>query len=385
MRGAEQLARGLGYTTAILVSEVAHPEPTAFYPVGFPAVLSVVRMLGGGKRADLLLQAAFGILTIGLTFVLARAVANPRTARIAAWLVALSPGAILYTTTWLAEPAVALGILVALVPLLTARRATMTRALVAFGFVMGLTSFLRVTTLVITPLVAFGVGAARRRGAGATTRLRLGVVAAAIATASALVPIAPWCARNAVALGSPVLVSTNGGLNLLLGTIGEGGYRRIDPSLDCPEGSKELVVDACRKQLAIARIRRDPVAWIARGVGKVWHTFGHESAPAQHLGAAVDSIGGDGGRISDMTIGLTRAHWLVFVGFALVGIRELLRTRARRAHALLLGPLVGLAALHALFIGGDRYHAAVIPILAVLAALGWTAREREPRATPISS
>jgi len=372
VRGAEQLATGQGYTTAILAESVASPQPTAFYPVGFPAVLAAVRLVGGNRRADLVVQAIFGILTIGLTYAIARAVGGRLTGRRAAWLLALSPSAILLTTTWLAEPAVAFGLALCACSLLAARRRSLPISLALFGFGMGLVAYLRVTSLVIAPIVAFGVGFARRHDASRLQRARLGGLAAAIVTVSALVPLAPWAMRNAEVLGGPALVSTNGGLNLFMGTFGEGGFQHIDDAIDCREDVPELELDACRSRRAIGRIAVRPLPWLGRGVGKLWHTFGHDSATGQHLASAARDMRWRAAEdLGDVAVAVTRVHWLVFIALAFAGSRELLARRFGRAQAVVLGPIVGLAVLHFVFIGGDRYHASVVPFLAVLAALGF--------------
>jgi hypothetical protein len=194
--------------------------------------------------------------------------------------------------------------------------------------------------------------------------------------ALALVPLAPWMLRNARTLGAPVLVSTNGGVNLLLGTVGEGSYGAVPPEVDCPHGMRELARDRCRQEHALARIATDPLGWLARGALKLADTFGHESAPAYYV---AETLGHPGPRRERALLGLlaiSRVAWLALLALAIVGAAALWRTRrtndARSALAalLLVAPIAALAALHFLYIGGDRYHAGVMPMIGALAGIG---------------
>src|SRR6201999_3615689 len=109
VRAAQQLAAGEGYTLRIL-SETNAPLPTAFYPVGFPAVLAGVRLLGGGLRADRWLQVAASSALVPLAYFFARRARHRRAGRAAAWAAALWPAGIFLSSTWLAEPVFALGV-----------------------------------------------------------------------------------------------------------------------------------------------------------------------------------------------------------------------------------------------------------------------------------
>lgn len=58
---AAAIARGLGYTRAGI--DAAHgADPSAFYPVGFPATLALLRLLGAGDAVELIVQSLAGAL-----------------------------------------------------------------------------------------------------------------------------------------------------------------------------------------------------------------------------------------------------------------------------------------------------------------------------------
>ncbi len=390
-RAADQLARGEGYTQRSL-DPAAPARPTAFFPVGLPAVLAVPRWLGLGTALDLVLQALAGALLVPLGAAFARRAHGRRAGRYAAWALALWPGGVLLSVSYLAEPLFALGCGTALLPLLYARRRHRLRALAVAALALGLVAYLRPTALAVLGVTTLGLvlltWRASTRSFTKTERsaqtpphaahahaLRR-VLPFLLIPALALVPLAPWMLRNARTLGAPVLVSTNGGVNLLLGTVGEGSYGAVPPEVDCPHGMRELARDRCRQEHALARIATDPLGWLARGALKLADTFGHESAPAYYV---AETLGPPGPRRERALLGLlaiSRVAWLALLALAIVGAAALWRTRrtndARSALAalLLVAPIAALAALHFLYIGGDRYHAGVMPMIGALAGIG---------------
>lgn len=392
-RAAGQLARGEGYTQRSL-DEEAPARPTAFYPVGYPAVLAALRMAGFGARLDLWLQALAGVALVPVGWALGRRLGGRRAGRYAAWLLALWPGGVLLSASYLAEPLFALGAGLALLPLAYARRRQRLGALCVAGVALGFVAYLRPAALPMAALAGLGLGALRVRaawGRGWAARARAAATAGAagaLALGLAAAPLAPWAARNAHALGAPVLVSTNGGVNLLLGTFGEGGYGAIPPAEDCPHGQREVERDRCRQARALARIAADPFAWLARGALKLVDTFGHESAPAYYLRDALRLSPEAEARAVLPLLALCRLGWIPALLGALAGAAALRGRRLGAAHVAVLAPPAALAALHFVYIGGDRYHAAVMPMIAALAGLGlseWSRRAGRGRAAEPSS
>ena len=366
-RAAVQLARGEGYTLCIL-AEGNTPVPTAFYPVGFPAVLSVVRMLGGGYFADRLLQTAATTLLVPLSYLFARRLGGRATGVSAAFIAALWPGGILLSATWLAEPVFALGVGTALLPLLYARRRTRTRAVVLAGLGLGVMAYVRPSSLPIACSVGLSLGYVWLRRRRPMTRALGACAGAALFAALACVPLAPWALRNQRALGAPVLVSTNGGVNLLIGALGDGSFSSIDPNDPCKKAPlREAERDRCYARRARQMIAADPVAWVGRSLVKLAHTFGHDSAPAQCLSEGFRGSPGARNTVRLWSLGLCRLSWLLLLSAALTGTAKLIRRPLSSVTALLLAPIVAIASLHMVYLGGDRYHAAVAPMLSALA------------------
>lgn len=367
-RSADAIAHGDGFTrTAIDPREPA--EATAFYPVGFPAMLAPLRWLSG-RHLDLVAQSFAGALLVVFAGLLGRRAGGPRLGRRAAWLVALWPGGILLSASWMSEPFFSLFIGAAALLVAYTKRSRTLAASVPLAVILGIGALVRPTALPM--LVAFVVGLAlfaSGRHTGAFRRARALGTHLAMALLVAFLVMLPWTVRNAMSLDAAAFVSTNGGANLLVGTRNEGSFARIPEELDCSNTLPEVARDRCRTALAIDRIVRDPLAWLARGVLKLVHTFGHESAPAQAWGRAIRVDDAPREALSLWALAIDRAWWLGFFSAAMVGAVVLGRQRPISAlHVAIFAPIVGLAALHFITLGGDRYHAPVVLPMAVLAA-----------------
>lgn len=386
VRAAEQLARGEGYTLRIL-GEDNPPRPTAFYPVGFPGLLALVRMVGGGLPADTLLQIFFSTSLVPLAYLFARRARSRSAGLSAAWLAALWPGGIFLSSTWLAEPAFAFGAGASLLPLAYARRRKRLHALVFAALGLGTVAFLRASSLPMVLCLGIALGYDATRSGSTVRRVLSGVALGAVLTAIACLPLAPWAYRNLEKLGAPVLVSTNGGVNLLLGARGDGSYTTVTEDEPCKrEPLREVARDHCYQQEALALIARDPLGFGARALLKLAHTFGHDSAPAQCFSEGLLLAPGLRETWRLWSLGISRVSWLLILASAFSGARYLIARGPSRMRALLLAPIAALALLHMAYLGGDRYHAAVSPMVLALAAIALAKRgsvaARRPRAAP---
>lgn len=409
-RAATQLARGEAYDLRVL-NPAAPAHRSAFYPIGWPAALAIWRMAGAPRALDPLLQAILGALAVPLAALVARRLRDRSAAVCAAWTVALWPGGIFASASWMSEPLFGLLLLLGLAPLV-ARHST--GALVAAALGLALATFVRPTALAIAPL-AIGAAAwlASRRGVidrdahshtptqrtepiGARpdrrkrtdpdderttaralaeqtahearssshvlSRATRSAAAAALALAIAFAVLSPWMLRNAGAIGGAV-VSANSGANLLAGTV-SARFAHVPREVDCPRGMRELARDRCRRDRALARIASAPLSWIALAPLKLAHTFAYETSSAVQLGASLGIERPTEHPAVWALAALATAYWLALLTCALLSLR---RTRLR-ARAVVLTPFVALALVHVAFIGGDRYHTPLVPLTAALAA-----------------
>lgn len=355
-RAAQDLAEGRGFTRAIFTPGPDQPL-TAFYPVGFPAWLAGLRLLHIEGRGALILQALLGTLIVPLAWHLAKRLSDNESARAAAWLAALWPGGVIYTLTYFSEPLFALLLGIATLVLMSHPEQGRWRAVCLAGLALGCAAWVRPTAIAI----AFALGAAH----GRTWRER--ALAALLTSLVALAVVSPWMVRNASFLEGPTL-STNGSYNLLLGTYGLGGYADLPEGADCALSLEATDLDHCRTDRALARIEAAPLTWCLRGLHKLADTFTHESTPGLYLKTAID---GATPRERDWAWAIATALSAPFWGalFLLAVSAPFLRRCARAPLHIVLAPVLMLACIHFVYIGGDRYHVAVAPMMFALAGV----------------
>lgn len=264
-RGRE-IAAGMGFQEAGL--------PTAFWPVGYPALIGIACTVFGPSTIgpivfNLIAQAA----TILLILWFARTLAlGESSARMAALLYALYPAHIFYTADTAAEPT-STAVVMAGMALLTQTRGRSWPALAA-GVVLGVATLMRAQILLLLPFVLAPMLLAVP-GFGWREALRAGL-AAIIGMA---IVILPWTARNMVLLDAPVLVSTNGGFALQAGanSLTDGGYFQVEKSplwaeVGIPWSQRvayQVTIDVRLKRMARRWIMEHPVQWTLLGFRKV--------------------------------------------------------------------------------------------------------------------
>lgn len=333
---AARLAAGQGYTDARLWGA----EATAFWPPGLPFALAPLLRLGASPRVA---AGCVNLLAAALACAAVHHAATkrdgPATGARAAMIYALYPGLILWSTAAMTETLTG-ALLAASVWIALPRNAFVA------GMGVGLAALTRPPSLLLAaaPLVA-----------------RRGRRAALLCVAGAAVAVAPWTLRNARVLDGPALVSTNGGSNLLIGATSTlGGYARLQGRYpDCDAASGEVARDRCWRAHALDVARAHPLRWLARGAARVTRTMILELDPAAHLswGARPPA--------APLRVGLgalcTLAWWWLVAGFA--------RGAAGDGESRIAAYALGVTALtHAVFLGADRYHLVLVPLLCPIAA-----------------
>ena len=186
-----------------------------FRPPGYPYFLALVyRLSGGSLSVARLIQFALGVLNAGLVFALARRWFGGLAALLSATLAATYWAAIYYEGEWLEPTLLAtltLLMLLALGRWLSSRRGTW---LLAAGVALGASAAVRPNALAFLPAAAawavWNLPPLPGRG-----RKSLGVLA--LLGAGAALTVAPCTLRNAFVGRDAVLISSNGGINLLFG------------------------------------------------------------------------------------------------------------------------------------------------------------------------
>lgn len=407
--GARRIAAGLGYSDGTTVW-----HPWCHWPVGWSALLAgVYRVFGDGPHVATTFGAVVGALLPAAVHRFARLGLSRWRARAAALLCALHPGLVLWAALVMTEPLGALLVVVAGWLAVRDRARRPLRGAALAGFVLGLGTLVRPTSLALAPAVGLLLvdpGRLRRS-------LRAAISASALATACALCAVLPWTIRNCRVMDRCALVSTNGGWNLAIGAFprATGRFETLRASDGCAVVTGQVQQDRCWRDRAIEWIREDPARWLALVPKKLGFTFDHESFPVEYLHEADPDRWPEPRRARAREL-LTTAHrcLLALAAFAFVsrggasrrarlaqlaelvalaalaawGFREDVRTFWPLAVAVVVlgalpipgrperGPMLGWAlvavastlAAHAVFFGEDRYHLVVTPLLCVLAA-----------------
>jgi 4-amino-4-deoxy-L-arabinose transferase-like glycosyltransferase len=320
------------------------------------AVLGVHLMVVKG------LQLAVGLLTIPLSWLLARRLFSPRVAIAAAFVVAVYPMAWQYEGLLYPE-SLATPLYVLLLVLALTRPPTVPRV-AGIGLLMGIALLLRPTSefLYLGFLVAWSVRAGWRRGLGLTV----------ISVACAVLVVAPWTIRNAIVMHGFVPISMQD--SAAYGTFNAQSAHdtlfpyawRDDPPSVAPlfDRRHPLPDPTLRSRLdsaAIHYIEHHPVsvplAFFWNGLSRLWDI--------RHQGRALAEVPYEGRSHTVSEIGLDM-YYVLFV-LALVG---LWRARGRRWLVLgVLGLALGASIVFTVD-AGTRYRAPLEPLVVVLAAAG---------------
>lgn len=404
---AARIAEGQGYTWLWPDGAVTH---AAHYPVGYPAAVGALyAMLGRFPEVAMLLNATLGAAAgLAVHGMLARV--GRRVALAGGLIVALHPGLVAYTPALMTE-----GVVAAMVAsagwcvCIARRRPHAWWPVIATGVVLGLATLVRPQCILLGP--ALGIlsrGRCWRRALGS------GFVVFLVALACC----APWTARNCARMGQCALVSANGGWNLLIGTQsrGQGGWSALEVPSSCRAVFDEAEKDMCFGEAAWQRMREDPAAWLSLVPAKLGVTFDYCGAAGWYLheanSSAFDStakvalgavetvherlllmlalagalppsqLRATGRRVSKRHVALALAGlgWafaltrygyvahLALAALLLLSGRALLRRPP--VYGATLAVLAMVMGVHAVFFGAGRYQVVVLPMVALLAALG---------------
>jgi len=376
------LAHGLGYLNG-------RGMPTAFWPVGWPWLLSLAfRVLGVSIWTVGAINWLASALTAWLTLDLGRRLTGSEVAaRCGLLMLAVYPNAILYVPLALTE-VVYTALLMGGIWLMIARQGSPAGwlATVAAGLVFGVATLVKAQTLVIIPAIALIMlcrqGDIARRLPGVAARMIVVFIAAALV-------IAPWTLRNHRELGAWVTVSTNGGITLLTGNndSARGGYTPDDPlvhSIDALKDRDEVAYDAQARALGTGWIMTHPARFAALAPLKVWHLWGPDGegqwayetgswafAAAPHAFLAV--------RAANQVW-----YWLLLIAFAVAPWRMVVTRRAAGERVIdwwLIGYVVALfpTGIAVVFSGQSRFHYPAMPFVCLIAGwlvADWLARRR---------
>jgi 4-amino-4-deoxy-L-arabinose transferase-like glycosyltransferase len=350
-QAAVAIAEGRGF-----VDVDGHPH--GWWPVGYSAALAPFHWLfGSSPRVGHAVNLGFGLLAVFALHRLARALAGPRVAVLAALLLALHPTSILMTTVLALENLYIPIFLAALAVLAHVAARSWLLAAVAVGGLLGLGAYVRAPSVLLIAAIPIWLLAS-----GA--RLLRAFLATLAAVAIALLLLVPWGMRTQREFGTFQLFSMNGMSNLWMGNHpgSDGGYHELPAdvaALSVPERERELGARAIRfisaepSAYLVRCFRRSAVTLRSDTIAVAWNEDGLESSGLASLAMPLKTL-------------TTAVHWLVLGG----AIASLWRRRRvlDRGDLLLVVVLGVLAFPFVAIVGGNRYHLPLAPVLLLLVA-----------------
>ena len=366
---ARSLSEGHGYIHL-------NGAPTAFWPPGYPLLLGLTyRVLGASVGVAQLLNVLLSTATVGLVYLVGRRALGSQPALVGAAIVAAFPSLVFFTAVTLSEVTFTFFVMLAVyLALLEAgdRRARwpQLRLLLATGLVLGFASLVRGQALLVPiVLVPFWL----RSGIGWS-----GVADKLVALALGIgLIVAPWTVRNVIELESPVLISTNAGVDFWMGHNEDaaGGLENADelvfshPELTTPQREVRVNAEGFSRGLKYAVTHPlDEAVLVPKKLFLLY--YNDEEGLRWNEGHGGQPFLGE--QLREALLTLSNVYYFAVLGFLLLGLPLWFSLRDP-GRVLLLSLIAYWTLVHVAFFGDPRFHAPIMPMVALLAALPWVA------------
>lgn len=351
--------------------------PTSFRAPLYPAFLAIVYFFNGIDPsrffAARLAQAIFlGAPLAPLTYWAAKRLATfhfplstnvesgkfvERAARLSAWLVAAYPLLLVYPLGLGTENPFFLLLLASVLFLLSSTQKPTTFYFLLSGVFLGLTALTRSVILPFAGLAILWVCFFLKQKRGAV-----------LVALSFALTIAPWVIRNSLLHGRPTGIETSMGYNLYLGYHPQGnGSFVFGPSLDLLTILDDAERDKIGTQKAIEFIKAQPERFIPLAVSRLGFFFGLEKRVLMYFYG--NNLVGFVPLPLLLTISAILLLPFVFISTSAALGLSLLRWRPE--HILLGLLFIGYIVPYVLILSEDRFHLALVPYIAILAAQFW--------------
>lgn len=350
--------------------------PTAFWPPGYPLLLAATyAVFGESVLVAQLLNVAFGTATVALVYLIGVRTLGSRAGLFGAAIVGCFPSLIFFTAVTLSEVAFTFLALLGIYLLIVEAQGNQQRdlrLLLAAGLILGFATLVRGQALLLpVVLVPFWLASGMRwpRISGKLIAIALGI---------GLV-VAPWTIRNAIELDSPVLISTNAGVDFWIGhneeaggSFGVSGGEALVfryPELSAVEREVRINREGFTEGLAYAVTH--PAQEALLPLKKLfWLYYNDEEGLKWNEGHGGQTFLSDG--VRQGLTALSNIYYFAVLGLLIVSA-PLWFSRHQPGRVLLVSLLGYWTLIHLVFFGDPRFHAPIIPVIALLAALPWQA------------
>lgn len=344
--------------------------PTAFWPVGYPALLALVfRVAGPSVLAAQLANVAMSLGSLVLARRLSRKLlGSPLAANATMALLAVHPNQVAYCTLVANETLATLLILAGAALVLDGRRLL---PVFVGGAVFGAAALVKPQAAVLPSLCIVGpwlLAHGERRATLGRTALRVAIVHIALALA-----IAPWLWRDQRRFGGFVFVANSGGLNLLIGhnADADGGYpsATLEPRLWAEvraeaRSNEERELDRAAARLAARYLVGHPLQTLARTPLKLWHLYAKDVEGLYWIGEGLKPHGGWRAALLAAKLA-AQLYWVALLALA---FSSLASRPVRKRLAVPMAIVGGLTAVYLVYFGSSRFHFPMLPWIVVCAA-----------------
>lgn len=257
---ATELTHGLGYQEGGF--------PTAYWPVGYPAILAMsMALVGTGAASYIVLNLLAAAAVMALIVWFGRAVvSNEMVARLAVFGYAIYPNHIAYSGQPVSEVVYTALYMGAFALLIKCRHLSF--GLIGAGLLFGISTLVKAQTI----LFPFGAVVALWLVFG-DFRLKDTLKALLVVYVATLLVVLPWSVRNLSVFDKWVLVSTNGGVALLIGANDYATGDHMEPRQTPLIGQigipweqrveRQVAWDARHRELAVSWIKENPAKYLA--------------------------------------------------------------------------------------------------------------------------
>jgi hypothetical protein len=334
-------------------------NPTAYRPVGYPAMVGLVFFVAGHEVMVIkILQVVCDAFVSILLFLLLADM--PSRARLyAALLWAVFLPAIFYTSLLLSETVFTFGFVVG-IWLLARHDLTSRMTLFLLGAVFGLLTLVKPTVAVFGGVLLFLL-----------PQINLRLNQLLLIAAAFFLVLSPWLARNYVTFGRMTLTS-NGGINLMIGNnpASTGAYKYPSDLSLFHDSQGEFDLDSKALRFAANYIWSNPGATIINVCKKLGRLFESEGvllvltfhddpeSPSTHYLQ----------KYASLPIVWILATNLAYFIIALAAIFGFLSASRDKLWWIALTAIISSVIVHAIFFGGGRFHFPLMPLLTIYAA-----------------
>ena len=338
---------------------------TSFRGPLYPVFLSLIYYLTANDTNRFfearLAQAILGAALAPLTFLIAQKLipGNVRAAKISTWVIAAYPILLIYPLGLGTENLFFLLLLASFLVLLQSIEQPTAFCFLTSGALLGLAALTRSVILPFGGVAIMWIWFNQKQKRGAL-----------LAFLALALTISPWIIRNSLLHHKLTGIETSMGYNLYLGYHPQGtGSFIFGPSLDLLTILDDATRDRVGTQKAIQFIRAQPERFLPLAVNRLGFFFGLEKRVLMYF---------YGNNILGFIPfpALLTLFILMLSPFVLVSVSAALSVSIMRWNPpiTLLGLLfVSYIFPHVLILSEDRFHLALVPFLAILAAVSWTA------------